>query len=98
MKLKDLAKKPELIKITLDDKEIIEQYGEPLDFYTWDRQPMDVFLKIASSENRDMSVIAEAMKDLILDEEGIAVMKDGFVLPSKVLIATFTKLVGELGK
>jgi hypothetical protein len=42
MKLEKLASKPQLIKLIIDDAEIIEEFGEPLEFWTWDRQPIDV--------------------------------------------------------
>jgi hypothetical protein len=98
MNLKDLAAKPQLTKITIDDEDIVSQYGEPLDFYTWDRQPMDVFLKVATSDRTDFPQLAMVLKDLVLDADGEPVMKDGMVLPSKVLVATFTKMVSSLGK
>jgi len=98
MNLKDLAAKPTLIKLTIDDEDIVKQYGEPLDFWTWDRQPMDVFLKVATSDNTNFTEIATILKDLVLDADANPVMTDGMVLPSKVLVATFTKMVSVLGK
>lgn len=98
MNLKDLAKQPQLIKLTLDDESIVAEYGEPLDFWTWDRQPMDMFLKIAARGSEDMGEMVNVLKDLVLDEDGNKVMVDGLVLPSKVLMATFSKMVTILGK
>lgn len=98
MNLKDLAKQPQLIKLTLDDEDIVKEYGEPLDFWTWDRQPMDMFLKIAARGSEDMGEMVNVLKDLVLDEDGNKVMVDGLVLPSKVLMATFSKMVSILGK
>jgi hypothetical protein len=98
MKLKDLAKQPQLIKLILDDEDIVKEYGEPLDFWTWDRQPMDMFLKIAARGSEDMGEMVNVLKDLVLDEDGNKVMVDGLVLPSKVLMATFSKMVSILGK
>lgn len=98
MNLKDLAKQPTLIKLTLDDADIVKEYGEPLDFWTWDRQPMDMFLKIAARGSEDMGEMVNVLKDLVLDENGNKVMVDGLVLPSKVLMATFSKMVSILGK
>jgi len=98
MNLKDLAAKPQLTKITLDDADIVSTYGEPLDFYTWDRQPMELFLKVASGDKTDLSQMVNVLKDMVLDSEGNPVIADGYVLPSKVLMATFTKLVETLGK
>ena len=45
MKLAELAAEPKLIPITLDDADIVEKYGEPLEFWIWDRQPIDSFNK-----------------------------------------------------
>jgi len=98
MKLTDLAKAPELIKITIDSEDIVQQYGEPLDFYTFDRQPMDTFLKFAAGDRNDFTQMAQVLKEMIMDEQGQPVIKDGVMLPSKVMVAAFTKLVEQLGK
>ena len=98
MKLKSLAKQAELIKVTIDDEDIVKEYGEPLDFYVYDRQPMETFLKFAASGNQDTALMATIMKDMILDEDGTPVITDGHMLPSKVLVAAFTKVVAQLGK
>jgi len=98
MNLKDLAKTPQLIKITLNDEELLKEFGEALDFYTYDRQPMDTFLKIASTGGADMAELGGLLKDMILDSEGQAIIKDGMMLPTRVLMAAFTELVTVLGK
>ena len=98
MKLKLLAKTPELIKITIDDQDIVTEYGEALDFYVYDRQPMETFLKFAAGDRRDFAEMAAVLKDMILDEDGSPVITDEQRLPSKVMIAAFTRLVAQLGK
>jgi len=98
MNLKDLAAKPQLIKLTIDDADIVAQYGDSLDFYTWDRQPMDTFLKVAASPDRSFAVMAEVLKDMVMNEDGSPAIEDGYVLPPKVMIAVFTKMVEVLGK
>ena len=98
MNLKDLAKQPQLIKVTIDDEEIVKEYGEPLDFYCYDRQPMDMFLKVAANDKSDFAELANLLKDMVLDENGEQVIKDGLVLPPKVMIPVFTKMVSVLGK
>ena len=98
MKLSQLAAKPQLIKLVLDDKDVVKEYGEPLEFYTWDRQPLDVFMKLASTDNTNMSAMVDVVRTMILDEEGKAIITDDVMLPSKVLIASITKIVETLGK
>lgn len=98
MNLKDLAKTPELIKITIDDSDLVEIYGEPLDFYTYDRQPMATFLKFASGDRQDFDQMAELLREMILDSEGNPVITEGSILPSRVMVSAFGKLVAQLGK
>ena len=46
LKLTQLAAKPQLVKITIDDESIKEKYGDELEFWIYDRQPIDKFIKI----------------------------------------------------
>jgi hypothetical protein len=100
MKLTEVASKPQLIKITLDEPEIIEQYGDELEFWTWDRQPLEKYLGLvgqdASMEN--MPALIEFAKDLILDESGNMVMAEGEVLPTLVMTLAVNKVVAQMGK
>lgn len=98
MNLKDLAKTPTLVKVILDSEDILAEYNEPLEFYTYDRQPMDVFLKVAASDRTDFGQLVDVLKTMVLDSEGNMVMKDGLILPSRVLVAVFSKMVEVLGK
>ena len=98
MKLKDLAATPQLVKITIDSEDIVKAYGEPLEFWTWDRQPMDAFLKLATNANKDMSVLSEMIKTMVLDEDGSQVIQDGLTFPRDVLLAVMNKIVETVGK
>jgi hypothetical protein len=98
MDLTLLAAKPALTKLTLDDAEIVEQYGEPLEFYTWDRQPLDVFLKLSNNIGKDQNAVVDSLKTLVLNAEGNPVMTDGALLPIKVMVAVLAKVMDSLGK
>jgi hypothetical protein len=98
MKLSQLAAKPQLVKITIDDDEIVKEYGEAVEFWTWDRQPLDVFMKLANSSNQSTTSIIEIVRTLILDEKGQEIIGEEAVLPSKILIAVIAKVVETLGK
>lgn len=98
MKLSQLAAKPQLIKITLDDKEVIKEFGEPLEFYTWDRQPLDTFMKLASTSQADSSKMIDIVKTLILDEDAKEVITGDVMLPTGVLLKVIGKVVELLGK
>ena len=98
MKLSELAKKPQLVEVTLSDTDIITQYGEPLTFWTWDRQPIDVFLKLAAVEDGNYATIMSAVSCLILTETGSPVLEDGATLPTPVMMAVVGRVVRDLGK
>lgn len=97
MRLNQLVAKPQLIKFTLEDQETIDTYGEPLEFYSWDRQPMSTFMKLASGNN-EPGVIMDILKDMILDENGKAILVDENVLPTDVLIKVMNRMTEVLGK
>lgn len=99
MKLSQLAAKPQLIKLMLDDKDTIKEHGEAIEFWTWDRQPLDVFMKLASgANNKDPQSMIGIVRTLILDEEGKEIINGDVMLPSNVLLKVITKVVDLLGK
>ena len=98
MKLNQLAAKPQLIKYTLEDAGLVEKYGEAIDFWTWDRQPLDVFMQLANAQNTDMGQMLEVIRALILDENGKQIITKDNMLPSDVLVAVIAKIVDTLGK
>lgn len=98
MKISQLASKPQLIKVTIDSEDILKEFGEAVEFWTWDRQPLDVFMKLAQSENGNQAQIIEIVKTLILDEQGKQVIQGENMVPPKVLVASISKVVEILGK
>lgn len=98
MDLKSLANKPKLIEISLEDKQTVEEFGEPLVFYTWDRTPITDFMKLASVDKDNYSSVVDAVSSMILDKDGNQIIKDGVSLPNHVLMKTITAVVSGLGK
>ena len=98
MKLTELAAKPQLTKITINDSEIVEKYGDELEFYVHDRFDMETFTKIAGVDQKDPGKLYEIVRDLILDEDGMQVMADGNVLPMDVMMSAVQKVTESLGK
>ena len=98
MKLSQLAAKPQLIMITLDDADTVKEFGEPVEFYTWDRQPLETFMKIANNSGGDSTKMLEVVKKLILDENGKEIITNDNMLPSKILVTVISKIVETLGK
>ncbi len=98
MKLSELAKKPQLTKVTISDEDIVAEFGEALEFWTWDRQPMDTFLKLASVDQGNTASVIDAVRGLILDEAGKPILTGEVSLPTKVMMRVITAVVESLGK
>jgi hypothetical protein len=98
MKLSQLSAKPQLIDVHIDDEDTIKEFGEAIEFWTWDRQPMEVFMKLANMNNNDTANIIDVVKTLILDETGKEILTKDSMLPTHVLMKAITKVTELLGK
>lgn len=98
MKLADLATEPKLLKITIDKPELVEKYGDELEFFVYDRQPLDVFAKLGTTDQQNVVHLTEMLSDLILDENGNKVMTEGKLLPIDVVTEAMLKIGQVLGK
>lgn len=103
MKLSELSKKPQLIEVLIDDEETVEEFGEPLSFYTWDRQPVDLYVKLANlaTDKGDAPNVGELInlvRTLVLNEEGQEIISQDNTLPMNVLTKVIQKVTDLLGK
>ena len=100
MKLQTLATKPQLIKIEIDDETVMQKYGETLEFYVWDRQPIEKFIKFAGKQITPEMIpdLVKFCEEMILDEEGNKVLVDGVILPNTVMALCLSKTLETLGK
>jgi len=98
MNLSELATKPNLVKITIKQKELVEKYGDEIYFYILDRLPIGVFTKLASLQSEDLETMYKVMQDLILDEKGLPIMNEEKVLPVDVMTEAVTQVSDYLGK
>lgn len=98
MKLTQLAAKPQLIKIELNDEDIIKEYGEALEFWIWDRQPIDKFVRLAQMRPEEFGDLLKAVNEMVLDEEGNPIMNDEITLPTNIMTKVIGKVVETLGK
>jgi hypothetical protein len=78
---------------------LVQEYGEAVEFWTWDRQPLETFMKLATmSQSGDGTSVLAIVKTLILDEEGHEIISDEAMLPTQILMAAISKLTTTLGK
>jgi len=98
MKLTELAAKPKLIEIKIDDKDTVAKYGEPVSFWIYDRQNIETFIKMTTITSDDFATAATIVKELILDENGKHIVQDNTTLPTDLMMKAVVKVIEELGK
>jgi hypothetical protein len=98
MNLSQLTAKPQLILIELNDEDIMKEFGEAITFHTWDRQPMDVFMRLANADHTNAGNIVEIVRTLILDEKGKEILTKEKALPTHILMKAISKVTDLLGK
>lgn len=100
MKLKALASKPQLIRVALNDEDTIKEYGEELEFWVWDKQPLAKFIKFANvtADSESFPELVDFCSQLILDENGEPVIGEGEVLPAAIMVRCINRVVEQLGK
>lgn len=96
MELKQLATKPQLEKVTVDDQKVVAAYGEPVVFYMYDRQDLPTYLKLAQLKD-DQTELFSVVKQLVLDSDGNTVLNDGEMLPMDILVPVLEAAVAQLG-
>lgn len=97
MKLQQLAAKPNLVKILIDDEDTVKTYGETVEFYVYDRQDLDVYMKIATVDSKNFSEIAKTINNLILDDKGKPILEEGMILPIDLTTKVVEKVIDMLG-
>jgi len=98
MKLQQLKAKPQLIKLVLDDEDVVKQYGEPIEFWVYDRQSMDVFVRLATVKPDNVGELFQLVNTMVLDEEGKPIITNEETLPMDVMGKVVQKVVERLGK
>lgn len=96
MELKQLATKPKLHKITVDAEYVVEAYGEPVEFYMWDRQDLPTYLKLAQLRE-DQNELFDVIQNLVLDADGNKVLAEGEMLPVEIMVPVLEAAVSHLG-
>jgi hypothetical protein len=99
MNIKEFASKPQLVEIVLDDKDLVEKYGEPITFYTYNIVRMTTYFDFFNARSKnEFGNLDKMMKAMILDKEGKQVLADDEDLPIDIAAAAINKIGEILGK
>jgi len=79
---------------------LVDEYGEgePITFWTWDRLPLDTFMRLANADEENVGEMIGIVKPLMLDKVGKQIMARDLALPTKVLVQAIKLIVAKLGK
>lgn len=97
MKLQELAAKPKLIKAVIDDPATVEKYGEPVEFWMYDRADLDTYFELAGVDEKSVTKLAKIVAKLVLDEKGNPVMTDNVVFPVDISVKIIEIAIKALG-
>lgn len=99
MDIKNLARKPQLIAVELNDEGIVETYGESIKFWMMDYVDISTyfdFFKAQGEGNGDQLNVL--LRKIILNEQGKSAIGDDEKLPVDIAVAALTKINETLGK
>jgi hypothetical protein len=99
MDIKQLAKKPQLVEIRLDDESLVAEYGEPITFWMLDFVDINTYFDFFKSQSdKSGQELNNLMRKIILNAEGKPALGDDEGLPIDISIAALTKINETLGK
>lgn len=99
MDISSLAKKPQLVDLTIDDADIVEKYGEAITFYMIDEMGIDTYFAFYRlQQGQQAEELNALLRKIILKSDGTPALGDGEVLPVDLTLAVLVKVNDFLGK
>lgn len=99
MNINEYATTPKLLKLVLDSAELIEAYGEPIIFWTYDIVSLSTYFDFFNARNNsEFDSLNKIIKKMILLEDGSPAIKEGQDLPIDIVAAALSKIGEILGK
>lgn len=99
MNIKEFASVPKLIEISLDDNDLVERYGEPITFHTFDIVGLNTYFEFFNARTKgEYTQLDSIIKKLILNDKGVPALKENEDLPIDIAAAAINKIGEILGK
>ena len=95
MRLDSIAKISTLQKFIISEPDIVLDYGDELEFYSYPEESKQ-HLKFINDNNLDYQNTIEILKLMILDKNGMPVITDGYKMPNRVMLCAYNRLKNEL--
>lgn len=98
MNINKFAKKPELLQITIDSPEIVEEYGDAITFYMKDYVDINTYFDFFRAQTEGSGSLDLVLRRIILNAEGQPALEAGTSLPVNLAVAVLSKVNENLGK
>lgn len=99
MNISEFKVKPKMIEIEIDDKDIVEIYGDVIKFHMYDHMDLTTYFKFFKAQNEgNTDELLRIVKTIVLDETGKPVMNNEYELPVDIFTNAVVKITDHLGK
>lgn len=99
MKIEALKLKPQLIEVVLDDKDLVQEYGEPITFWMYNHLDIKTYFDFFSAQSeRDTDKLLNIIRSIIRDQDGREVLGPDDQLPIDIFTETIIGISRYLGK
>lgn len=99
MDIKALATKPRLEQLTIDDKDIVDRYGESITFWIMDQMDVSTYFNFYKlQQGEDSTLLNELLRKLILNDKGRPVLAEEEIFPVDITLSILVKINEFLGK
>lgn len=99
MNIKQFATKPKLIEIVLDESTLVETYGEPITFHTYDTVSLSTYFDFYNARSKsEYDNLEKIIHTMVLNDKGERVLQDDEDLPVDIAAAAIAKIGEILGK
>ena len=99
MDISKFAKKPVLTKIVMDDAEIVETYGEAIEFHMLDQMSISTyfeFYRLQQEQNSDK--LNDLLRKIILKDDGTPALTEDEMFPVDLTLGLLVQINDFLGK
>lgn len=97
IKLSTLKAKPTLVEKLCQSPAVLEAFGAPIQFWTWDRIPMETYMQLVDADPDDIKIRFEIAKSLILDEDGSTMLQGTEVFTPAVMTEVVSEVFSDMG-
>jgi len=99
MDISKFAKKPQLAKVEISDKDIVDTYGDTVTFWIIDEMDIATYFNFYKlQQNQDSENLNELLRKIILKEDGTPALSNDEVFPIDLTLAVLVAINDFLGK